>query len=119
MPKKYKIKDTVIGVKARDMKHIIKILRPGETLAQFGRDAIVNTYSQRERERVAEMTSTNQFYKIMNLNKDVGQLKRKIDDLEYDVNEATSEMTGWKKLSKEMQKTLDLVVDKLEKEGKI
>jgi len=88
MPKKYKIKDTTIGIKARDIEHINNVLLNGETLAKFGRDAIINTYAKREAEKIAYLSQSDQFHKIKNLEKDVRVLMRRLDHTEYDVNKS-------------------------------
>ena len=86
MPNKYKIKDTSIGIKKEEIAQINKLLYPGEKLSKFGQVAIVNELEYREERKLAELTSSQQYHKIKNMEQDIEDLKKKTDFLNSDLN---------------------------------
>lgn len=86
MTKKYAKKRTSIGIEEDQMEKIIKVLMPNESLATFGRNALVNAISDRERSRLALLSDTEQFHKIEVMKKDIEGLKWRHDFLEGELN---------------------------------
>jgi len=85
MPKKYD-KKTSIGIEEDELDKINKVLMPNETLAKFGRLAILNQVIHREDEKIVLMTSTDQYHKMKNMEKDVDTLRLDIDILNEKLN---------------------------------
>ena len=96
MPKKYTKKRTSIGIEEDEISKINRFLRPKEKLSDFGRMAIINELDHREREKIAYLTSTDQFHKIENMKKDIEDLRNDVDGLDSELNE-------WKDVAIEME----------------
>jgi len=86
MPKKYKIKPTSIGIKKEEIAQINKLFYPKEKLSDFGKQAIINEIKYREKRKLAELTSSQQYHKIKNMEQDIEDLKKKTDFLNSDLN---------------------------------
>jgi len=86
MPKRYKIKDTSIGIKKEEIAQINKLFYPKEKLSDFGKQAIINEIKYREERKLAELTSSQQYHKIKNMEQDIEDLKKKTDFLNSDLN---------------------------------
>jgi len=76
VPKKYAKKRTSIGIEEDQMEKIIKVLLPNESLATFGRNALVNAISDRDRSRLALLSDTEQYHKIEVMKEDIKELRR-------------------------------------------
>jgi len=80
MPKSYtkkrKGERTSIAIDPRLTNRIDKLLKNKETLAEFSREAINQKLWDRESEKLAALTDSEQFHKIENMKKDIEELKK-------------------------------------------
>ena len=95
VPKKYAKKRTSIGIEEDQMEKIIKVLMPNESLATFGKNALVNAISDRDRSRLALLSDTEQFHKIETMKKDIEELKWRDDYLEGELNHFKKEAKNY------------------------
>jgi len=76
---KWKGKRTTIAIDPKLKKRIDELLKDGETFGEFVRDAInQDIWSKEDRSR-SDMTSTEQYHKMKQLEEDVKELQRDSD----------------------------------------
>jgi len=85
MRKKYGGRSS-IEIKEDEISKINKLFYPKEKLSDFGKQAILTEIKLREEKKLAELTSSEQYHKMKNMEQDIEDLKKKTDFLNSDLN---------------------------------
>jgi len=107
---KWKGKRTTITIDPKRKEKIEKLLKHNETFGEFVRDAIDQDIWSKEDRKRSEMSSTEQYYKLKQVEQDVEKLRWNLDKLNTVVNGYREQDRRNEALSRRMTLAVDKIM---------